>query len=69
MDSTVVFGTISLSSNLSRTASIFSATFSATYFYYEKSELYLKKKDTKQNFGIGGISISLVLQSNLSKYF
>ena len=51
MDSTVVFGTISLSSNLSRTASIFSATFSATYFYYEKSELYLKKKDTKPNFG------------------
>ena len=51
MDSTVVFGTISLGSNPSRTASIFSATFSATYFYYEKSERYLKKKDTKQNFG------------------
>ena len=51
MDSTGVFGTSSLSSNLSRTASSFSATFSATYFYYEKSELYLKKKDTKQNFG------------------
>ena len=29
----------------------FSATFSATYIYYEKSERYLNKKDNKQNFG------------------
>ena len=29
----------------------FSATFSATYIYYEKSERYLNKKDIKQNFG------------------
>ena len=86
MDSTGVFGTSSLSSNLSRTAKlkrgmmklfkilipIFVLFFSSSVFAELPISLYKRSRgemDITRVFGIGGISISLVLQSNLSKYF
>ena len=47
----------------------FSAEFSSTYFDYVKNEVKDRELYRTQDFGVGGISISLVLQSNLSKYF
>ena len=47
---------------------VFSATFSATYFDYKKSERYLNKKDNKQNFGTSSLSSNLSRTAKLKSY-